>query len=102
MSKKDILEMENQIVVNDLTIETVKELTESQIAKVLYSLDLQINKENRLQYMKIIDTAFEVRSVSAKSKDRQKDLEFFGYKFFPIQNNRNYVRGIRKKIIRKY
>ncbi|HBL75123.1 MAG: hypothetical protein A2W90_15180 [Bacteroidetes bacterium GWF2_42_66] len=91
------LNMENQKIIEELTIENVGTLTEAQIDKVMCRIEQESDKEKRSQFMKIIETAFEFRTISAKSRDLKADLAFFGYRFFPVKNNKFFIRGIRRK-----
>jgi len=89
--------MENQIIPKDLTKENVETLTEEQAAEVISDIEKEQDKVKRSQLMKIVETTFELRTISAKNRNFKADLAFFGFKFFPLEDNKFYVRGIRRK-----
>jgi len=89
--------MESQKIIDELTIDNVGTLTEAQVAEVMCRIEKEQDKEKRLPFVKIIETAFEFRTISARSRNLKADLAFFGYKFFPVEYNKVLLRGIRKK-----
>lgn len=89
--------MENQIIIEELSFEKVVEMTEAQIAEIIGNIEKESDKEKRTKMMKIVDTTFEIRTISSKNRNLRADLTFFGYKFFPMENNKIYLRGIRRK-----
>ena len=89
--------MENQIIIEELSFEKVVEMTEAQIAEIIDNIEKESDKEKRTKMMKIVDTTFEIRTISSKNRNLRADLAFFGYKFFPLETNKIYLRGIRRK-----
>ncbi|MDL2213477.1 hypothetical protein LJC72_01320 [Bacteroides sp. OttesenSCG-928-D19] len=81
----------------EVTQENVHNFTEEEISLLLNKLVSDLPREQRAPYVQIINTAFDFRSISAKSNGLKKDLEMYGYKFFPIPANKKLVMGVRRK-----
>jgi hypothetical protein len=94
--------MENQTIIEDLTLDNVGTLTETQVSEIANTIEKEPEKEKRSQLMKILETAFEFRTISAKNRNLKADLSFMGYRFFPVEQNKVFLRGIRKKTNRRY
>lgn len=94
--------MENQTIIEDLTLDNVGTLTETQVSEIANTIEKEPEKERRSQLMKILETAFEFRTISTKNRNLKADLSFMGYQFFPVEQSKVYVRGIRKKANRRY
>jgi hypothetical protein len=92
--------MENKIVLEKLTQENVLELSEEDVSGLLIKTIIDLPKDKRSYYVKIINTAFEFRSISSKNRNLKGDLTIFGYKFFPIPNNKSLIMGIKRKSVR--
>jgi hypothetical protein len=90
--------MENQIIIEALALADVENLREDQVAEIIGRIEKEPDRAKRSQAMKIIDLAFEIRTISAKNRNLKADLAFFGYKFFPTDQSKIFLRGIRKKI----
>lgn len=85
-----------QITKEELTIANAKELTVAQAAELLNQIEQEPDKEKRSAYAQMLGSAFEFRSISARSRNLKHDLSFYGYQFFPIANNTSFIRGVRK------
>ena len=87
------------INIKSLTLENVWNLSEDEVFHMVQKIQEYLPKEERSQYMKIIDTAFEFRSISAKRRDMKQSLTLLGFKFFKPENdnNSNIITGIFKR-----
>jgi hypothetical protein len=93
--------MENRIFIEELTKENVELLTEEQAAEVISEIGIEQDKDKRSRLMKIVETAFKLRTISARNRNLKADQAFFGYKFFPAVENNVYARVIRRKTNKK-
>ncbi len=82
---------------DELTPETVSKLSEEDVSGLLNKITSDLPKERRSEYVNIINTAFEFRSISAKSRSLKGDLAIYGFKFFPIPFNDKVLMGIKGK-----
>jgi hypothetical protein len=73
---KDIIEIQS------LTFENVWNLSEEEVFHLLEQLREIPEKEIRNDYMKIIDSAFEFRSITRSRRDLKEGLSMHGFKFF--------------------
>jgi len=89
--------MSNKFELNNITVENVKEFEEEEVFEFLTNKISALDKEQRSQYVKIISTSFDIRSVSVKNRGLRADLKMFGFKFFTIPNDEKFVMGIKRK-----
>ncbi|MDP4187909.1 MAG: hypothetical protein Q8907_12160 [Bacteroidota bacterium] len=90
--------MEQQIIdFKNLTQENVWDLSEEEAFTLIQKLQNDIGKEERSPYLKIIDTAFEFRSISSKRRDIKQSLTLLGFKFFKADDKLNMLTGIFKR-----
>jgi|GEM_PF-1569164 len=88
-----------EINIKNLTLENVWKLSEEEVFNMLQYMQENLPKENRSQYMKIIDTAFEFRSISSKRRDMKQSLTLLGFKFFKLESDSSstIITGIYKR-----
>ena len=89
--------MENQRNSEEPELSDIENLTEDQVAEIIRRIEKEPDKAKRSQAMKIINSSFEIRTISAKNRNLKADLAFFGYKFFPTDQSKTFLRGIRRK-----
>ena len=92
--------MQQQIIEpKELTLQNVWDLSEEDAFILTQYIQTKINKEDRLPFIKIIDTAFEFRSISSKRRDMKQSLSLLGFKFFKPENdnNSNIITGVYKR-----
>lgn len=92
--------MEKKISLEELTPENVLELSEEDVSNLLIKVVEDLPKEKRSQYVNIISSAFEFRSISTKNRNLKGDLTYFGFKFFAIPYNKNLIMGIKRKPVK--
>jgi hypothetical protein len=80
----------------DLTAETVWDFTEEDVFHLLEQLSVVLDKNEKSHYMKIIDSAFDFRTVSKKQRMLIESLSKYGFKFFPVESSSS-LRGICKR-----
>lgn len=90
--------MKTLLSLDDLTVETVRELSEEDVFVLLTKEISGLDKEKRSGYMKIISSAFDFRSISSKNRSLKADLGIFGFKFFENPKDAKYVMGVKRKI----
>lgn len=89
--------MGNKLSLEELTAENILALSEKEVSDLL-TIDIhKLPKEERTYYVNLISKAFDFRSISAKNKKLKGDLGMFGFKFFPIPNDNNFIMGIKRK-----
>jgi hypothetical protein len=89
-----MLQEKNKLM--NLTLETVWELTEEEVFHLIQGLSAELDKSERNRYTKIIDSAFDFRTVSKKQRVLISSLSKYGFKFFPVENTAT-LRGICKR-----
>jgi len=90
--------MEKEIIsLEELTPEKVLKLSEEDVSKLLSKIVSDLPKEKRSGYVNIINTAFEFRSISSKSRSLKGDLSLYGFKFFSIPYNNKLIMGVKRR-----
>ncbi len=89
--------MNSKVSLINLTTENIKDLDEEDIFEFLTNELSGLEKDKRSEYVKIISTTFDIRSVSSKNRGLRADLKMFGFKFFSIPNDNKFVMGIKRK-----
>ena len=90
--------MEKRIIsLEELTLEKVLKLSEEDVSKLLSKIVSDLPKEKRSGYVNIINTAFEFRSISSKSRSLKGDLSLYGFKFFSIPYNNKLIMGVKRR-----
>jgi hypothetical protein len=90
--------MEKEIIsLEELTLEKVLKLSEEDVSKLLSKIVSDLPKEKRPGYVNIINTAFEFRSISSKSRSLKGDLSLYGFKFFSIPYNKKLIMGVKRR-----
>lgn len=81
-----------------LTPENVWDLDEEQIFALVTMLENEpVAIVQRRKYYKIIDTAFDFRTISKTRHDKQKELAEYGFKFFRTGDSSPILTGIYKR-----
>jgi len=85
--------------IENLTLENVWDLSEEDVFNMLQYIQVNLPKEEQLPFIKIIDTAFEFRSISSKRRDMRQSLALLGFKFFkPVNDNSStMITGVYKR-----
>lgn len=83
--------------VKNLSSENVWDLSEEQAFHVFQEIQNESEKERRSQYLKIIDTAFELRSLSRSRRDLKEGLSKHGFKFFKVDEKSSILIGVCKR-----
>lgn len=91
-----IMESKN-ITLDELTSKNVNDLTEENVFYLLNTLICEFPREERPQYVNIISTAFDFRSIGSGNRTLKNDLEMSGYKFFQIPYNKKLIMGVKRK-----
>ncbi|NMC58119.1 MAG: hypothetical protein GYA51_01795 [Candidatus Methanofastidiosa archaeon] len=68
-------------------MDNVWDLSEEDAFNAIQFIQNNVSQEERSQYMKIIDAAFEFRSISSKRRDIRQSLTLLGFKFFKVDDN---------------
>lgn len=89
--------MEQLLSLENLTEENVWNLSEEEAFTIVETLQADIPKEERPKYSRILEKAFEFRSISPRRRDLRQDLTHYGYKFFQGEGNKTYLTGICKR-----
>ncbi len=91
--------MESTINLKDITFENVKDLSESDVYRLMQELEHETNKDFFSDRMKIINSGFLFRYILPKKKALKAELEMYGYKFPSDEKvrNSNMVVGIKRK-----
>jgi hypothetical protein len=89
--------MERISSADQITQENIRQLSESDIYQVMDKVIRPLSASTRSQYMNVIRSGFDIRSISASKKELKKDMVLYGFKFFNITNNVNLILGIKKK-----
>ncbi|HNW51162.1 MAG TPA: hypothetical protein PKH79_08775 [Prolixibacteraceae bacterium] len=71
----------------ELTVQNVWNLSEEDAFNMVQTLQTEYSKEDRSPYLKVIDSAFEFRTISSKRRDMKQSLSLLGFKFFKPQDN---------------
>jgi len=91
--------MEQSIIdIKTLSEEDIWKLTEEDVFNLVETLKTCMKKEESMPYFKLIDSAFEFRTISARRRDLKQDLSKAGFKFFKREvNHSNQLVGIYKR-----
>ncbi|MDR1897162.1 MAG: hypothetical protein LBR10_10270 [Prevotellaceae bacterium] len=86
-----------QIEIRDLSFENVWNLTEEEVFLLVGKIMTEFeNREERNHYIKIIDSAFEFRTVSSSQRNLIGGLSSLGFQFFKVEDTK-ILRGICKR-----
>jgi hypothetical protein len=85
------------IALEELSSENVRNLTEENVAKMLNRLISDYPKEKRSQYVTILGSMFDFRSISSNKPELKRVMMNSGYKFFPIPYNKKLIMAIKNK-----
>ncbi|MCD7968854.1 MAG: hypothetical protein LUF87_00670 [Alistipes sp.] len=89
---------QNVIELQNVTPENVWDLTEEQVFRMFTQLQTRMPKiGQRQKLLKIIETAFDLRTISKARKDKQEELARYGYKFFLPDNASPVLTGVYKR-----
>lgn len=82
-----------------LNRENVWNLSEEDVFHMMQYMQNNLPKEEYSKYMKIIEIAFDFRSISPKRRDMKQSLTLLGFKFFKLGNDNNstIITGIFKR-----
>lgn len=81
-----------------LTEENVWNLSEEEAARLIFYIQSDaVPKEKRGAYIRIINSAFEFRTISATRRDLRNSLTKLGFKFFKESETSRMLFGIYKK-----
>jgi hypothetical protein len=90
--------MEKEVIsLEQLSTENVLKLSEEDVSNLLNKIISDLPKERRSNYVSILNSAFEFRSISAKSRTLKGDLSLYGFKFFSIPYNNRLIMGVKRK-----
>ncbi|BDX38859.1 hypothetical protein CYCD_22140 [Tenuifilaceae bacterium CYCD] len=82
----------------ELTPENVWNLSEEDAFNFMQHIQTNVSKEERMHYMKIIESAFEFRTISVKRRDMKQSMELLGFKFFKSNGDTsNVITGVFKR-----
>lgn len=82
----------------ELTEENVWNLSEEEAAQLIFHIQSDaVPKEKRGPYIRIINSAFEFRTISATRRDLRSSLTKLGFKFFKKSDTSRQLFGIYKK-----
>ncbi|MGE0076688.1 MAG: hypothetical protein AB7S48_02410 [Bacteroidales bacterium] len=82
---------------DELTPANVWDISEEEAFELMQLILNGVEKEKKSQLLKIIESAFEFRTISTKRRDLKQSLILLGFKFFKPNDNSNMITGIFKK-----
>ncbi len=89
-----------QNVIDLLTVtgENVWNLTEEQVARLVFHIQSDaVAKADRPAYIRIINSAFDFRTVSASRRDLRNSLTMLGFQLFKEHETDRHVFGVCRK-----
>jgi hypothetical protein len=89
--------MDKIISADQITLESLDNLSEDTVYELLNTIIKPLPVEVRSQYMSLIRKKFDIRTISSTKNNLKKDMILFGFKFFQIPNNENFIMGIKRQ-----
>lgn len=82
----------------NMTNDTVWELSEEEAFKLVMFIQKEVEKEEQTKYLKIIESAFKLRTISSRNRALKQDLTYIGYKFFKVKEQKGVLTGVYKNM----